>query len=95
MRSNISKPKYCILLRGNIWKVYIMFDAMFLREMVFAQSRLGLCCMHTYYMYIYIIYMYITKIGLHLLSYLSRISSVGRVLYHFGLIYLLTRICVH
>ena len=26
-----------------------MFDAMFLREMAFVQSRLGLRCMHTYY----------------------------------------------
>ena len=39
-------------MRSNIWKVYIIFDAMFLREMVFAQSRLGLRCIHTYYIHV-------------------------------------------
>ena len=39
-------------MRSNIWKVYIIFDAMFLREMVLAQSRLGLRCMHTYYIHV-------------------------------------------
>ena len=44
---------------------------MFLREMAFKQSRLGIRCMYTYY----ILYIHVCKqMGQHLLTYISRME---------------------